>query len=102
MSKTPRWLREAAWERADAVCEAMIPQAVCQWHGTDVHHRKKRSAGGEHALENALWVCRNCHNYIEAHQAWSFPRGLLVHSYHEPVHPPAYYRGVYTPREEGT
>jgi hypothetical protein len=87
VSPTPRWLREAAWERAEGLCEAMIPQArpQCQWYGTDLHHRKKRSAGGKHELVNGLWVCRFCHQYIEAHPAWSFERGLLVHGWDEPV-----------------
>lgn len=100
MSSTPKWLRVAAWERADAECEAMIPQARCSWYGTDVHHRKKRSAGGEHSLDNALWVCRGCHQYLEDHPAWSFERGLLVHSWDTPTWPPVYFRGRMTQREE--
>lgn len=103
MSNTPGWLRKAAHDRAEGMCEAMLPTARprCQWHGTDVHHRKKRSAGGEHTLENALWVCRPCHMALEGDPATSFGRGLLVHAWGEPTWPPDFYRGVMT-RKEGT
>lgn len=104
MSATPQWLRQAACERAGGHCEAMIPlvRPRCRWTGTDVHHRKKRSAGGAHELDNALWVCRNCHTWLEAHPGWSFERGLLVHGWQDVSWPPAYYRGVLTPRKEET
>lgn len=102
MSNTPRWLREAAWNRADATCEAMIPNAGCQWFGTDVHHRKMRSAGGEHTLENALWACRACHTFIHSNPAFGYKSGLLIHAWQDVTWPPRYYRGIDTPPEEET
>lgn len=94
MSDTPRWLKLQVIERAEGVCEAMCSPR-CSWRGTDVHHRKKRSQGGEHTLDNALFVCRACHCHIEADPAWSYERGLLIHGWADVVWPPAYYRGVF-------
>lgn len=92
MSSTPEWLRRAAYDRADGVCEAMCSPG-CGWFGTDVHHRQKRSQGGEHALVNALWVCRSCHEFLESNPARSYEVGYLVHGWDEPTWPPRMYRG---------
>lgn len=93
MSDTPRWLKEQACDRAEGVCEAMC-SPHCGWKGTDVHHRKKRSQGGPHTLENALFVCRACHAHIESHPAWSYERGLLIHGWAPIEWPPVFFRGV--------
>lgn len=92
MSPTPRWLKIEAFNRADGDCEAMCSPR-CSWRGTDVHHRKKRSQGGPHTLENVLFVCRACHEHIESSPAWSYERGLLIHGWEEIEWPPNYYRG---------
>ena len=94
----PARIRQAVYDRAEGLCEVMIPK-VCDFRGCQYHHRKMRSQGGEHSEENGLWACRSCHSYIHLNPAWSYERGLLIHGWDEVSWPPDYYRGI--ERKEG-
>lgn len=80
-------------ERADYVCEAMIPEAGCSWRGTDIHHRHMRSQGGQHTVENGVLLCRECHSYIHMHPAIAYTNGWLVKSTKNPLDIPFRRRG---------
>ena len=86
-------------ERAEGACEAMIPR-VCVGAAQHFHHRKMRSQGGEHTVENGLRICHACHSFIHANPAWSYERGLLIRGRDEVTWPPKYYRGVYRKEED--
>lgn len=40
----------------------------CEWcgkeHGTDMHHRRNRSQGGEWHPANIVHLCRDCHRWV--------------------------------------
>lgn len=35
----------------------------------DVHHRRARSQGGTHTLDNLVLLCRQCHTFVTDHRA---------------------------------
>lgn len=94
----PAGLAEEIYERADYVCEAMLPG--CTWRGTEIHHRKLRSQGGQHDLDTCILLCKNCHMAVHAHPARSYEQQLLVKSFDTPRYPPRYYRGVMRKEEK--
>lgn len=99
--RMPAHIAEAVIERANYACEAGIP-GTCTGRGEDIHHRKLRSQGGKHDLDTCVLLCHSCHMWAHQHTGDAYRMGLLVHGWEKPRYPPAYYRGVYTPREEGT
>jgi len=43
------------------------PCEICERRtGVHAHHKKFRSAGGDDAPENLLWVCLSCHDDIHS------------------------------------
>jgi len=52
--------------RSDGMCER-----CGQWGGTTLHHRRKRSQGGEWSAANCVSLCGHgtagCHGWVEAH-----------------------------------
>lgn len=70
--------------RADGHCEAMIIAAGCTGRAEHLHHRKLRSQGGEHTVENVVHICHRCHRWIHHHPAQSYEWGLLVKGSHDP------------------
>lgn len=73
---THRKLRAAVSERANGYCE--VRTDGCALRGGHAHHRKRRSHGGENVLDNLLWVCVPCHDFIHAHPALSYERGWMT------------------------
>ncbi|WP_261796836.1 HNH endonuclease [Corynebacterium provencense] len=77
----------------------MIP-TVCVGPPQQIHHRQMRSQGGEHTIENGIFLCHACHAWVHAHPKWAYRAELLVHGWEEPRFPPVFYRGRMTQREE--
>ena len=72
-----RAIRRALLERSRGRCEAAFVLG-CTGYGTEIHHVKRRSQGGDNSLTNTRFVCRACH--VAAH---NFPEsarefGLLA------------------------
>ncbi|WP_291478461.1 HNH endonuclease signature motif containing protein [Corynebacterium sp.] len=97
--RMPAAVAREVLERADGACEAMI-RGVCTGGAQHLHHRLMRSQGGPHTVANLAAVCSTCHRYVHDNPKFGYESGLLIHSWHPVTWPPAYYRGVYTPREE--
>ena len=58
----------------------------CEGRGRHLHHRKLRSQGGPDTVENGLHVCTPCHHAIHTDpDVEPYDRGLLVHSWADPV-----------------
>lgn len=79
--------------RADFWCERCGGQL-----GVEAHHRRPRGAGGTNrestnTASNGLWLCRGCHDRIEAHRAEAREFGWLVRQTEEPREVPVLYRG---------
>lgn len=43
-----------------------------------VHHRKARSQGGGHDLENLIVLADSCHRYCHEHPEWARSVGLIL------------------------
>jgi len=74
-------------------CEARLEG--CDGRGRHLHHRKLRRHGN-HTAANGLHVCPICHDQIHANPAMSYERGLLVHSWADPVDIPVTLDSVMT------
>ena len=70
--------------RAGGMCEAWLP-GVCTTRVEHLHHRKLRSRGGNHTVENLIGICHACHGYIHANVAESTDLGLIVSTYADPA-----------------
>ena len=81
----PPAVAEAVIERAAGACEACRFTAAGKM---DLHHRRLRSQGGQHTVENLLWVHDYCHDTIHQHPAISYRQGMLVHSWDDPADVP--------------
>lgn len=88
----PREVADAIASRAGDWCEAMIP-TVCVGPPQQIHHRQMRSQGGEHTIENGIFLCHACHAWVHAHPKWAYRAELLVHGWDVPTWPPRYHRG---------
>ena len=67
--------RVAVMLRCGGLCE------ICgQWMGDDVeiHHRKRRSQGGTHALDNLMAIHSEEHHRIHANPYWALEKGYLL------------------------
>lgn len=95
-NRIPEEIKEAIRERSDYICEAMIPEAGCEWKATDMHHRQMRSQGGQHEVVNLVHICRACHRYTHLHPAISYTAGFLVKSHGNPATTPVKRRGGFT------
>jgi len=72
-------LKAALIERARGRCEMgdYGPHAEgCNGVGQDPHHILPRSLGGEHTLENLVWLSRRCHDLAELNPAGSIQTGV--------------------------
>lgn len=77
----PAPVRAVVLQRARYRCEAQIDPRCDVDYGLELHHRLRRSQGGEHTAANLVAVCRPCHRTIHSHVAASFEAGLLIHQY---------------------
>lgn len=59
-------------------CEIGLEQ--CSGRANQLHHRLRRSQGGDNTRDNILAVCSPCHDWIHAHPAISYEKGWLVRS----------------------
>jgi len=92
MSAIPPGTRRLIETRSDGTCEG-----CGQAPATDMHHRKYRSRGGTHAIDNILHLCGSgntsgCHG--RAHTAEGTELGWSVQSWDDEQHIPVSYRGV--------
>ena len=92
-NRIPEEIKEVVRERSDYTCEAMIPEAGCEWKATDMHHRQMRSQGGQHTVQNIVFLCRPCHHWTHLHPAISYTSGVLVKSTGDPSTTPVKRRG---------
>lgn len=75
--------RHAISDRAGFRCER------CGTHlhrsGFEAHHRKLRSQGGLHGLENLACLCPDCHRAVHAHPTTAVLAGWIVPSVCDPA-----------------
>ncbi len=64
-------------KRSQGRCEAAIVFG-CTGRGTDPHHKLMRSHGGKDSLDNMIWTCRLCHDWIHRNPAESYRDGWLI------------------------
>ena len=64
-----RAMRDAVLARAKGRCEGCGIGALLE-----VHHRVKRSAGGQDEAQNGVALCRPCHQRTD----WPYEKGRLV------------------------
>ncbi len=56
-------------------CEIGLPK--CLGAGSQPHHVKLRSQGGDHSVENLRWSCAVCHDLVHRNVAESVARGWI-------------------------
>lgn len=74
--------------------------------GEQIHHRKPRRMGGTtqaaiNAPGNLIWLCRDCHEWIESNRLAAVKAGWLVPGNEEPVKTPLLYLGRWTLLDDG-
>jgi hypothetical protein len=90
--------RRTVENRSGGICEGCGRRPA-----TDIHHRKYKSRGGTHDVENLFALCggpggmaggnhSGCHGV--AHSAEGHELGWSVHSWSDPAVVPVLYRGV--------
>ena len=80
----PPKIRAAVERRSHGLCQAMLEG--CTVVATDVHHRKMRSQGGEHTLDNLVHLCHRCHIVgIHHNTGWAYLHGWLVRRDDDPA-----------------
>ena len=95
--RLPANARRLVEVRSGGICEGCGNRPA-----TDIHHRKYRSRGGTHNLDNLLHLCggasglpggnhSGCHGI--AHSLKGHDLGWSVHSWDDPGDVPAEYRG---------
>lgn len=89
---SPR-VRQIIHDRAEGVCEAMLPEVCRGSQGLQWHHRKNRSQGGMGDPENCLLVCLWCHEHIGHNPRVSYEKGWLVKMSKDPGDVHVTYRG---------
>lgn len=92
-NRVPREVAEIVAERAQGMCEIMAPHTGCTGRAEHMHHRKLRSQGGEHTVENLVNICERCHTYTHMHPAEANTNGWIVRSSYDPRHVPFQRRG---------
>lgn len=71
-------------ERSGGACEAACSELCTPERrrpGTEIHHVKKRSAGGSNDLRNLMWVCNPCNGWVENHPDAAYAAGLVTKSW---------------------
>lgn len=81
-------------------------QGSCEICGIDTpdgqyHHRRPRGMGGSKRSEtgspvNALYLCQECHAWIESLRDHALRNGWLVRQSHDPALIPVNYRGTFS------
>lgn len=67
-------------DRAGLLCER------CGYvEGSEWHHRKNRSQGGQWSAANGLWLCSPCHRWVTEHPAEAIDHGWACPSWVEPA-----------------
>jgi len=78
--------------------------ARCGRPGNQAHHRRPRGSGGSrrpstNGVANGLWLCPDCHRFIEANRTIALELGWLIAQEDtecpEPADAPLVYRGVW-------
>lgn len=64
--------------RSGGICEAPFFPHVCTSVATEMHHRKRRSQGGDNSPENIAHLCSNAHARVHAFPAEAYAVGLLI------------------------
>lgn len=70
-------------ERSGGACEAACSESCTpdrRLPGTQAHHVRMRSQGGNNDPLNLMWVCVFCHSHIHHNPAESYDRGFLKRS----------------------
>ena len=85
----------------DRQCVARATHPGGAREGEQIHHRKPRRMGGttEQAINapaNLIWLCRNCHEWIESNRLHAVKMGWLVAANEEPKDVPLLYLGRWT------
>lgn len=86
--RIPKRVRDIVIEREDHCC------IRCgQWaEGGSLHHRRLRSAGGKHTVENLVLIhgsgVTGCHGWCHANPLDALAEGLIVRGYHDPAERP--------------
>ena len=93
-NRVPTEVASIVTERSDGHCEIMNPDAGCTGYREHLHHRKLRSQGGEHTVENLTGICHRCHYWLHAHPAIAYANGWLVKGAKDPAKIPFRRRGV--------
>ena len=80
---------ELVIERDDGKCFAQVTHHNWARRGEQIHHRKPRRMGGSTApgineAANLIYVCANCHVWIELHRESSYLHGYLVNAHDDP------------------
>ena len=85
--KFPPDVAKVVLSRSNGACEALVTSS-CVGRGQHIHHRKLRSQGGRHSIENCVSICHMCHDWIHANPGISYEWGWLVKSYDHPEETP--------------
>lgn len=69
--------RRAVLERDQGCAGArLVPEVPC-WGELHLHHKRRRSQGGDHSPGNLVTLCAACHSWVHAHPALAVERDLL-------------------------
>src|SRR5699024_3524176 len=93
-NRVPTEVAEVVNERAGGICEIINIEAGCTGYREQLHHRKLRSQGGEHTVENLVGICHRCQYWRHAHPAIAYANGWLVKGAKDPELIPFRLRGV--------
>lgn len=85
----PKSLRESASSQDAAAARDLVRDrdgccVLCGGLGVDAHHRLPRGGGGARcdssrfALSRLVWLCRECHSWVESRRTLAYVLGLLV------------------------
>ena len=83
--------RSMVKERANGLCEK------CGNRGSDMHHRKNRSQGGQWCPTNIVLLCRDCHHKITVNPGLAEEDGWTVKRCDEPADIPVVASTMYNP-----
>jgi hypothetical protein len=76
-------LRRSIVDRAGYACDlCRRPLSPDRW---ECHHRQLRAQLGPDSLSNLIALHDRCHRWVHNHPTWSYTRGFLVPSHHDPL-----------------
>ena len=84
------WFKVKAqvWRRAGGRCERCDKLTFLNRGGSTAHHIIPREAGDNSDITNLIWLCYNCHNYVEDNVSFLTTRALIVASFIEIIPEP--------------